>query len=291
MGGRNLQVDATSNSGDRHREGWTTTPASPFKKLQFPLNVYAHVQYLQSGTVQYLHFGLFREGRTDLAEAQQYSTDLLRARLPAAPCRVLEVGTGLGTTLALLQERGYSVTGITPDPEQAAIAAQRLAPLSSVVCAHFEDYEAPPASFDAIFLQESAQYIEPLVLFRKAYVLLRDDGILLILDEVALKTTEQEADALPMLTDLTATATRYGFELSEHVDLSGFAAPTVDRILQMTVRYRARLLQDLGLSERQLDDLERSNRTHREKYGDGRYGYALLSFRKAHSTGSGSHPS
>ncbi|AEJ00316.1 Methyltransferase type 11 [Nitrosomonas sp. Is79A3] len=257
-----------------------TSSPSPFKDLTFPLNVYAHALLLEEGKATYLHYGLFQDNQTSLQTAQQFSTDLLMARLPPPPCRILEVGVGLGTTLSLLNQRGYDIHGITPDAQQIAYIQKNLNSGASVSCHSLQDFKAHPESFDVVLLQESAQYIEPLVIFNKALDLLPLSGDLVIIDEFALKYDEAGIGGLHLLEDMVALAERFGFELVERMDLSTQAAPTLDYLLRFTATHRQSLIKDLALTDEQLAQLDESNRTYHKKYASGHYGYALLHFRK-----------
>lgn len=254
-----------------------------YKHFAFPLNVYAHAQQLQEGRAEYLHYGLFRDGQTSLVEAQRYSTELLLSRLPAPPCRILEVGIGLGTTYSLLTEKGYQVHGITPDARQIAHIRERLGDQVAVACQRLEAFEAEAESFDVVLFQESAQYIEPLAIFNRALDLLAPSGSLLIIDEFALRRTDPGVESLHRLDDMVALAGRFGFDLVERLDLSMLAVPTLDYLLRVTALHRQKLMEDLGLTPQTLEELDASNRAYREKYVSGRYGYALLHFRKRSS--------
>lgn len=259
----------------------STISDSPFKDFIFPLNVYAHAIQLQEGKVQYLHYGLFRDDKTNLQTAQQFSTDLIIKRLPPPPCRILEVGTGLGTTLLMLNRMGYSTHGITPDTQQIAFIRKYLGDTAlSVSNDSLETFVADEESFDFLFFQESAQYIDPIDIFDRAIDLLRVSGDLLLIDEFALKPEKKSAAKLHLLKDMSALAERFGFELIEHVDLSAMAAPTLDYLLRLTQIHRHRLMEDLALTEEQLLLLDQSNCDYRSKYASGDYGYALLHFRK-----------
>ncbi len=259
---------------------FSRTAASPYKDLTFPLNVYAHLMLLQEGNVTYLHYGLFQHGKTDLPTAQQFSTELVISRLPPPACRILEVGIGLGTTFSLLSRLGYEVYGITPDKQQIALAHKYLGDQVPISCQRLETFAADAESFDVMLFQESAQYIEPLVIFNKAVDLLAKSGSLLIIDEFALKRVDENAEGLHLLDDMIAQARRFGFELVEQLNLSEMAAPTLDYLLCMTAIHRKRLIQDLDLSEAQLVQLDKSNRIYQKKYTSGRFGYGLLHFRK-----------
>lgn len=254
---------------------------SPFKNFIFPLNVYAYAIQLQEGKVQYLHYGLFQNDKTSLQAAQQFSTDLLIKKLPPPPCRVLEVGIGLGTTLSLLSRMGYHIHGITPDSQQIAFVRKFLRDATvSVSNDSLESFTDDPESFDFLFFQESAQYIDPIVIFNKALDLLSVSGDLLIIDEFALKSEQKSVAKLHLLKTVLALAERFGFELVEQLDLTAMAAPTLDYLLHLTQTHRHRLMNDLALTEEQLILLDRSNYDYRNRYISGYYGYALLHFRK-----------
>ncbi|MBS0425225.1 MAG: GNAT family N-acetyltransferase [Proteobacteria bacterium] len=253
---------------------------SPFKDLTFPLNVYAHALLLQEGKADYLHYGLFQDDKTtNLKAAQQFSTDLLLAKLPP-PCRILEVGVGLGATFTLLRQRGYDVHGITPNSQQIAYIQKSLGTSTSISCHSLEAFTAEPGSFDVILFQESAQYIEPLVIFNQALDLLTPSGQLFIIDEFTLRHDATSSRDRHQIDSMIVLAERLGFELFEHRDLSTMAAPMLDYLLKVTRTHRHSLIRDLALNDEQLNQLDASNRIYREKYASGHYGYALLRFRK-----------
>jgi hypothetical protein len=253
---------------------------SPFKKMTFPLNVYAHALLLQEGEAEYLHYGLFQNAQSSLKDAQQFSTDLVMAKLPSPPCRILEVGVGLGKTFSLLLQKKYNIHGITPDAQQIEYIRESLGTDAAITQRSFESFSAESGSYEVILFQESAQYIDPLVIFNQALDLLTSTGELIIIDEFALKQSAFESHALHFIDNVIDLAMRLGFELIEHLDLSRLAAPTVDYLLQITDTHRSRLIKDLEVSTTQLDQLNQSNQIYREKYASGHYGYALLHFRK-----------
>ncbi len=253
---------------------------SSFRDLEFPLNVYAGAQYLEYGKVKYLHYGLFTDDETSLEQAQQHSTDLILARLPSPPCRILEVGIGVGTTCRELTRRGYQVTGITPNGAQLALARAGNGADTYLIQTRFEDVYAPEAPYHVILFQESAQYIDPLELFSRCYKLLAEDGLVLMLDQVALQYTEPHKENPHLLGNLQSIGERCGFELRERLDLSMQAASTLDHILRLVQNHRAPIQAGLGLKEHQLDSLRAANRAVQKKYISGLYGYALLRFTK-----------
>ncbi|MCC7134919.1 MAG: GNAT family N-acetyltransferase [Nitrosomonas sp.] len=250
------------------------------KNLTFPLNVYAHVLLLETGQVEALHYGLFDNCEVTIPQAQQAATDLLLSHLPDTTKKILEVGVGLGTTFAELKLRGYQVQGITPDSAQIAILNKRFGQDLSIDCQHFENYQASPESWDLILFQESAQYIEPLEIFNQALHLLPIGGDILIMDEFSLRREKSGSEGLHSLHDMIRLAERMGFKLTEQIDLSTLAAPTLTHLLRLTTKFKDYLMSELSLDGETLDKLDESNKNYQRRYADGLFGYALLKFKK-----------
>ncbi|MDP3619550.1 MAG: methyltransferase domain-containing protein [Ramlibacter sp.] len=250
-----------------------------YRHFPFPLNVYAHLLVRSGCNLDWLHYGLFASENDSFAQAQAYSTQLLLERLVPAPARVLEVGTGMGATMDMLQKRGYEVTGVNPDPGQIAYANERFATGDRIVCSRWEDF-VPHQQWDQVIFQESAQYIAPNDIFGGAARALKPGGKLLILDEVGLRRAYEGEPGLNLLSDYMAAGAAHGFTLDEHLDLSKLAAPTVDHMLKSADELRGELIGQVGATAEQIDGLNASNEVYREKYRDGRYGYARLVFTK-----------
>lgn len=225
-----------------------------------------HILTHEEGGVRYLHYGLFESETDTLLDAQERSTDLLLSRLPPPPAKLLEAGIGLGTTLGRLTTLGYEVEGITPDEHQIAMAG----PLP-VQQAAFETF-APGRTYDAIVFQESSQYIDSEALFARAATLAPR---VLVLDEFALRPLDEEG-ALHSLERFREAAARHGFEVTEEVDLSAKAAPTMDYFTDRIPAYRERLIADLGITDEQIEHLIENGVKYRERYRNGTYGYRLL---------------
>jgi SAM-dependent methyltransferase len=243
----------------------------PYRDFYYPLNVFMHVLTCEEGDVAYLHYGLFERPDESIRAAQEHSTELLLDRLPKPPARILEVGAGLGTTLARLTRLGYDATGITPDEKQIAIVRARYGDdvyLEQVAFEHF-----PPRPFDAVMFQESSQYIEPRALFAKAAEI---TSHIIVLDEFALNSS----GSIHPLESFLAAAANGGFRKVEDVDLSTKAAPTIEYFMRRLPRYRSTLIADLGLTDQQIDDLIVSGAKYRDSYASGAYVYRLLQFMK-----------
>jgi len=243
----------------------------PYREFYYPLNVFMHILTHEEGGVSALHYGLFASPDEGIAAAQERSTAMLLERLPPPPARLLEAGIGLGTTLELLTRIGYDVTGITPDAQQIAMVNERYGDAVRVRCAKFEEFDEG-ATYDAIVFQESSQYIASEALFARAKALA---PLVVVLDEFSLKPIDTPG-ALHALSEFLEAADRHGFEVTEEVDLSAQAAPSIDYFTQRFPRYRNALIADLGLTSQQVDELIAGGVVYSGRYADGTYGYRLL---------------
>lgn len=92
----------------------------------------------------------------------------MRAALPAAPARVLEIGAGDGELARVLREGGYDVLAI--DPAGAAPGVEQVA---------LNDVDEPAASFHAALAVVSLHHVEPLAeSFQRLADLVRPGGAL-----------------------------------------------------------------------------------------------------------------
>lgn len=246
----------------------------------FPLNVYARLLELREGRVDYLHFGVFESPDEAVQQAQQRASDLMWNALPG-PCRLLEVGTGLGTTLARLRAAGYAAIGITPDGAQIQAAHERHDGAVSIEAARLEDFAHDAGRWQALLFQESAQYISPVSIFDAADRLLHDGpSTLVVMDEFALDRRDDTHHGLHSLGAFCALAARRGWTVAKRVDLSQQVRPTLDYLLQGLADFGPRIAGDLKLPPGQLAELAAALRRYRQLYAEGVYGYALLRFER-----------
>ncbi len=249
------------------------------RKFSFPLNVYAYLLAEASGRgdVFHLHFGWFDDPDEPMADAQARASRELLAWLPEPPARVLEVGSGVGTTLAGLVAQGYAAQGITPDGAQVAFMRERHGGAFPVMQVRFEDLAPPAEKFDAVLCQESGQYIAQDILLDQVAAQMRPGGRWVLADEFQWGEP-QEGEWLHSLPRLKQAAAARGFVLRDERHQTHRAAPTVDRMLEATARHREAMRRALGVSDAQIDALDESNRNYRRKYASGQYGYAQLCF-------------
>lgn len=245
----------------------------PYRDFYYPLNVFMHILTHEEGGVSYLHYALFENENESISTAQEHSTELLLARLPSPPARILEVGIGLGTTLLRLTHLGYEADGITPDEKQIAMVHERYNDEFTVKCVSFEAFEGG-RDYDVVLFQESSQYIDSETLFMRAHQLAPR---VIVLDEFALQPLETPG-ALHSLDRFKSAAEQAGFRIEEEVDLSQRAAPTVGYFIERLPRYREAIKADLGLTDQHVDDLIESGERYRDLYAQGVYGYRLIVF-------------
>lgn len=244
--------------------------AAPYRDVHYPLNVFMHILAHEEGGVPALHYGFFDRGDESIREAQDSATAMLITRLPPVPARILDAGSGVGSTLARLTLLGYDVEGITPDPQQIAIIRSRYGDRVRVECTRFEDMA--PSPFDTVVFQESSQYIDAGALFAKAREM---TSHVVVFDEFAM-----EPATLHSYHDFLRAAADEGFEKVEDVDVSRIAAPTIDYFNDRFSRYRTRLLHELSLDAAQLDTLIRLGGENRDRYARGAFVYRVLQFRR-----------
>jgi hypothetical protein len=132
-----------------------------------------------------------------------------------------------------------------------------------------------------VFFQESSQYIDAEALFDGAAAL---TPLVIVLDEFALRPLDDEG-ALPSRDAFVAAASRHGFEITEEVDLTAQATPTMAYFADRLPAYRDRLIGDLGVTAGQVDELIESGARYRARYADGTYGYRLVRLAKHRPAG------
>jgi SAM-dependent methyltransferase len=106
----------------------------------------------------------------------------VRASLPPAPSRVLEVGAGGGELAEALRGDGYDVVAIDPASETPAVRAVALG-----------DLEEPPASFDAAVAVVSLHHVEPLGASCRRLARLVRAGGALVVDEFDVERFDERA--------------------------------------------------------------------------------------------------
>jgi SAM-dependent methyltransferase len=106
----------------------------------------------------------------------------VRANLPSAPARILEVGAGEGELARLLTSAGYSVVAIDPEANSADVLPVPLVEL-----------EAPQVPFDAVVAVVSLHHVIPLEASCRRLAEVLRPGARLVIDEFDVERFDERA--------------------------------------------------------------------------------------------------
>jgi len=238
----------------------------------------------------HLHFGLWPEETPEMISVEaalENMFDRLVSCLPEPPARILDVGCGLGLSAHLLSSRGFDVTAIAPSPELIEYAVRRYGTLGADyrVLDYFDTDAAvfEEGMYDALFFQESLQYLHPLhEAMRKARYLLKEKGLIVIGDEVCYDQTIQSETAVHMARDIYAALSEHGFRVMENDALGRRVLPTCEIAVN---RLETRIDEIVSV----LDDPDAEDKLHfflegwRKQaswYESGRFGYEIFAGKK-----------
>ena len=138
---------------------------------------------------EHLHYGLWEKldvTLENLGKAQEAYTNLLFKYLPKKEpqkkLEILDIGGGAGENAKKLIERGHRVTIIVPSKILAEHAKKNTNKKAEILITTFEDYIPKYNSFDLCLFAESFQYIPIKTALKKASILLKNNGEILIAD-------------------------------------------------------------------------------------------------------------
>ena len=138
---------------------------------------------------EHLHYGLWEKldvTLENLGKAQEAYTNLLFKYLPRKEpqkkLEILDIGGGAGENAKKLIERGHRVTIIVPSKILAEHAKKNTNKKAEILITTFEDYIPKYNSFDLCLFAESFQYIPIKTALKKASILLKNNGEILIAD-------------------------------------------------------------------------------------------------------------
>ena len=138
---------------------------------------------------EHLHYGLWEKldvTLENLGKAQEAYTNLLFKYLPKKEpqkkLEILDIGGGAGENAKKLIERGHRVTIIVPSKILAEHAKKNTNKKAEILITTFEDYIPKYNSYDLCLFAESFQYIPIKTALKKASMLLKNNGEILIAD-------------------------------------------------------------------------------------------------------------
>lgn len=263
--------------------------------LPFPLNVYAQTLAFEYGAdyqrAAHLHFGVFDAAQSnngdhpasDYISAQQSAQELLLAYLLAIPASVLEWGFGDGSLARALGNLGYRIDALSNDAEEyrhvRSVVGDGASANLHFHCTDFAQFH-PDERVDILVLQQSAQYLDPLLLLTRAADLLRPGGQLLIVDEFLLDDTRREPQPRPLLTHFLQLSERCGLTVERQLELGDRVAPGLAIFHELLRKHRDTLAAALQIDLASIDNLTADLAKQHENFLAGRFGYTLLDLRR-----------
>lgn len=178
--------------------------------------------------LDHLHYGLWdgeplnREG---LRSAQDRYAERLASLIPEGVETILDVGCGTGAFSRSLRENGYEIEGLSPDPHQQKLYAERVG--RPFHLSRFQDFE-PTKTYDLVMMSEVAQYIW-LPSFFPAVRRVAPGGHLLLADYFKIEVDGRLPDGSGHpLEAFRAEAEKNGLELFHEEDITDATAPTLE---------------------------------------------------------------
>ncbi len=238
----------------------------------------------------HLHFGLWPDEtskKTSVEEALQNMIDRLVSYLPEPPARLLDVGCGLGLAADILNSKGFDVIAIAPSPELIEYAIERYGSDGAAfrVADYFDSDESifGEEGYDALFFQESLQYLQPLnKVMRKARYLLRDKGVIIIGDEVCYDQTIKNETSVHMSRDIYAALSEGGFRIISNDKVGKNVIPTCELAIDRLTENFGRILSSLDdpNGERNLRFFLEGWRKQKFWHESGQFGYEIFAGKK-----------
>lgn len=99
-------------------------------------------------------------------------SQLAYCNFPASVKTILEIGSGTGQMLAMLEQKGYEVTGIEPDERNVSMINQKMLVNGRCLVGFIEEMEGLPGSYDVVWMSHVFEHlISPEMVLRKLHPL------------------------------------------------------------------------------------------------------------------------
>lgn len=114
-----------------------------------------------------------------------YPDEIVRKIIAAAGLRagskLLEIGSGSGKATAQFLGKGFDITCLDPGEDLVGIGNARFkGEHVQFIATRFEDFDAPPQSYDAIFSAQAFHWVAQPIGFTKCATLLKEQGTLAV---------------------------------------------------------------------------------------------------------------
>ncbi|KPL16003.1 hypothetical protein AMJ74_00195 [candidate division WOR_3 bacterium SM1_77] len=188
-----------------------------------------------------LHYGYWRPSDkidiNNLRKAQARYTKHLLDFIPRGTKNILDVGCGVGDNAMVLEKKGYSVTGVTPDKYQYEILKSMNNDNISLELTKFENLKTDK-KFDCILMSESSHYFDMDVGLKKSKDLLVRNGYLLVAN-IFRKKQSKEFGETHIESEWVNCAEKYGFNIIQRRDITKNVLPTLVFGEEMYKKYLA----------------------------------------------------
>jgi len=256
--------------------------------LTFRLGSYSHYYRLISGS-DHLHLGFWPDVTTEISiqKALQNMFERLASFLPELPAKILDVGCGLGFSAHLLASKGFTIMAIDSSLTHIEYAKKLYgnggANFRRLDYFDNEDSVFGEGRYDALFFQESLQYLQPLdEVMRKARYLLKDKGRIIIGDEVCYDQTIKPETAVHMARDIYAALSENGFRIIKNNKVGKHVIPTCEAAIdRLAERFEDVLsVLDDPNAESNLRFFLDGWRKQKSWHESGRFGYEIFAGKK-----------
>lgn len=240
---------------------------------RFPERHLPRFELLDTG---FQHFGLWPRGAPDwsMEEAQRETIRRIGSWLPPPPARVLLIGPAAQLSRQLLVSLGHDVRALEVTKSTGLGQARRLV----------EESRTEAAASDAVVLLESAGRLGALEeTLSEARSLLRDKGTLILLETVAVGSSESELPGPLHPSEIVIRLSEAGFCITREEDLTAEVTPTCERVVETLSRRREEIRSRGRGDDPQIRDLDESLAAWtrlREDLARGRLGYRAWVARK-----------
>ncbi len=183
----------------------------------------------------FLHYGYFDDpgipadgiSLADIKQAQRrYAERILEQMTAPRHTAVLDVGCGMGGLLGMIVQKGYPVTGLTPDKNQITYIRQKY-PDIPLIHAGFQELspEKHRGRYGTVIFSESLQYIDLPTALNHADRILNEEGELIVVDYFRLGEAHEKSGHY--WKDFEAEIDKKGFKIRFQQDITENIRPTL----------------------------------------------------------------